>query len=686
MKGTSVAAQGKNVEAILKTPKTKMTYTISAGSVSKEVGSPELWKAISQAELASSTSGLAKGLKSKAYLAILNEAKAVPVIAEFKPFVKLIVQKPNLKKALLQALKLDSYQSAAESVVEKIIMDELKKMVTSVLSDSSVAKESIKNTTVKADSNGENGALISTPIKLNDDLSVIAHYFLDGKNLALVGLEIGVPKVEEKKQEENTKEIISGYVCNTGFPPLLASSQSKAQLETKSGNYESALKILNEAIISESHPALYNDRAVVFSLMKKYEEALKDVNKAIELDPKCPNHYFTRSGIYSDMGDFDNAVQDASRAHEMDPNDKIFKDRLEITKEDLEKSKEAGLISEQNKYNNKGLGALDKAKKTKNPNKAIQFCTKATENLQKALDIAMELSPSSNDTTTIKENLATAYNNRGLAHLDLGDIYNNKSKNYDKALEEYNNGKKDLEKAKKLSPKDKTILENLKDADSKISSISKKKSEETEEKEKPEKTKEDELISERDKYNKKGLGALSKAEKTKDPNKAIQFCTEATENLQKALDIAMELSPSSNDTTTIKENLATAYNNRGLAHLDLGDIYNNKSKNYDKALEEYNNGKKDLEKAKKLSPKDKTILENLKNADSRISSISKKKSEETEEEEKPEKTKEDELISERDKYDDKGLGALDKAKKTKNPNKAIATFHRQSHHLAPLAA
>jgi Flp pilus assembly protein TadD len=54
--------------------------------------------------------------------------------------------------------------------------------------------------------------------------------------------------------------------------------------------------------------------------MKRYEQALTDLTKAIELDPQDAWYYGYRGRTYRDIGSPDHAEVDFVRAREIDPN------------------------------------------------------------------------------------------------------------------------------------------------------------------------------------------------------------------------------------------------------------------------------------------------------------------------------------------------------------------------------
>ena len=84
-----------------------------------------------------------------------------------------------------------------------------------------------------------------------------------------------------------------------------------------------------------------NNRALIFQDQKKYDLALEEYNKAIDISPKEPKPYSNRASIYIQQGKFDDALKDYSKAIELDPTNAERYDARSLfyySKQDLEKA------------------------------------------------------------------------------------------------------------------------------------------------------------------------------------------------------------------------------------------------------------------------------------------------------------------------------------------------------------
>jgi len=62
----------------------------------------------------------------------------------------------------------------------------------------------------------------------------------------------------------------------------------------------------------------YYARGLAYANLGEYQQAIKDYNKTIELNPKDGNTYYNRSCAYSLIGNSDRSIQDLSEAIKLD--------------------------------------------------------------------------------------------------------------------------------------------------------------------------------------------------------------------------------------------------------------------------------------------------------------------------------------------------------------------------------
>jgi tetratricopeptide (TPR) repeat protein len=76
----------------------------------------------------------------------------------------------------------------------------------------------------------------------------------------------------------------------------------------------------NDTVLKSPHKQRpYHNRGKAYQAQEKYDQALLDYNKAIEIDPKIVDTYNNRGNIYQGMGNFDQAISDYGRALEIEP-------------------------------------------------------------------------------------------------------------------------------------------------------------------------------------------------------------------------------------------------------------------------------------------------------------------------------------------------------------------------------
>lgn len=72
---------------------------------------------------------------------------------------------------------------------------------------------------------------------------------------------------------------------------------------------------------SELEAAVHGERGSKLLLEKKYEAAIEDCTKAINLDPKQSIYFSLRSMAYGELAKFQQSLEDINQAIALDPND-----------------------------------------------------------------------------------------------------------------------------------------------------------------------------------------------------------------------------------------------------------------------------------------------------------------------------------------------------------------------------
>jgi len=90
-------------------------------------------------------------------------------------------------------------------------------------------------------------------------------------------------------------------------------------------NYQEAIKNYDKAIeLDPKFESAYYMRGVAYCGLHNYREAIKHYNKAIELDPENPLYYSVRAWAYGHVGNYEEAMKDCNKAIELDPKSPIL--------------------------------------------------------------------------------------------------------------------------------------------------------------------------------------------------------------------------------------------------------------------------------------------------------------------------------------------------------------------------
>ncbi|MEI0566034.1 tetratricopeptide repeat protein [Brachyspira pulli] len=218
---------------------------------------------------------------------------------------------------------------------------------------------------------------------------------------------------------KNNLDIYNNSLINKDYTKDPMYYFSKAHNLYNKSKYEEAIKNYNKSIdLDPNNSYAYNNRGLAKNNLEQYFNALKDYDKAIELDPNNSVIYYNRGVAKTHLWQYEEAIEDYNKAIELDHNNSTAYYNRGLVKSYLGQYKEA--IEDYNKtieldpnnshaYNNRG-NAKDDLGRYK---EAI-----------KDYDKAIELNP----------NDRAAYHNRGLVKNYLRQ-YEEAMKDYDKAIE-----------------------------------------------------------------------------------------------------------------------------------------------------------------------------------------------------------------------------------------------------------
>jgi tetratricopeptide (TPR) repeat protein len=165
----------------------------------------------------------------------------------------------------------------------------------------------------------------------------------------------------------------------------------------------------------------YHNRGLLYQAMGRYDQAIADYNKAIEINPRYINSYRNRGLIYRARGQYDRAIADYSKAIEIDPGfhkaynnrGNIYTIKGEYDRAIADYTKAIEINPRFDKaYSNRGIVFTIKGEY----DRAVDDYTKAVE---------------------INPNLDMAYNNRGVNYLRMS---------------EFREAEKDIKRALTLNP------------------------------------------------------------------------------------------------------------------------------------------------------------------------------------------------------------------------------------------
>ena len=109
----------------------------------------------------------------------------------------------------------------------------------------------------------------------------------------------------------------------------------------RTGNYKASIDDFTTMLIRLSdEPTLLSERGVSFYHNNEITASLKDMDKAVELEPENPYRYSSRAYIKAKV-DVNAAIEDYKKAVELDPEDAIALNNLGLLEENAGKMKSA---------------------------------------------------------------------------------------------------------------------------------------------------------------------------------------------------------------------------------------------------------------------------------------------------------------------------------------------------------
>jgi tetratricopeptide (TPR) repeat protein len=104
------------------------------------------------------------------------------------------------------------------------------------------------------------------------------------------------------------------------FAPVMSHQYSELSYQYAARqNYQGCIRAANTSVkLAPTNPDGYGNRGACESGLSKFKPALKDLTKAISLNPKLTGAYATRVGVQASLGHCKEAREDAERARALD--------------------------------------------------------------------------------------------------------------------------------------------------------------------------------------------------------------------------------------------------------------------------------------------------------------------------------------------------------------------------------
>lgn len=128
----------------------------------------------------------------------------------------------------------------------------------------------------------------------------------------LKGLSLKVDQESDKLSKESMKE--NEVRTNAD------SFKTQGNEYSKAGNYEKAVSLYTDAIkLYDKEPIYFSNRSLCFIKLEKFDEAIADCDKAVELDANCVKAFYRRMQANECLGLAKRALEDCQKVLDIDP-------------------------------------------------------------------------------------------------------------------------------------------------------------------------------------------------------------------------------------------------------------------------------------------------------------------------------------------------------------------------------
>ena len=209
----------------------------------------------------------------------------------------------------------------------------------------------------------------------------------------------GFEKSKDAETDLLKQEAMESYPDNSKLLNLRGIHQ------VQQNKYNAAMEDFDKAIeLDPNHAIAYINRGILNATLDKTQEAMADYGKAIELDPNNAEAYINRGILNTKLDKTKEAMADFDKAIELDPNNATSYIIRGIFNDNLDKTQEA-------------MADFDKAIEL-DPNDTTAYILRG--NLNAKLNKTQEAVAGYGKAIELDPNNATAYRNRGILNANLG--------------------------------------------------------------------------------------------------------------------------------------------------------------------------------------------------------------------------------------------------------------------------